>query len=88
MSRKVFSFLNNLAVGGTLLLRSREWACELPLCLKGGERFTLVKQRAQKQFQRAACFSVEAHEPRHAMNGAVDTIVNSAAAADEIEQAV
>jgi hypothetical protein len=43
---------------------------------------------ARKQFRDAACLSVEAHEPPQAMNGATDTIANSAAAADEIEQEV
>jgi hypothetical protein len=42
----------------------------------------------ERRVQRAARFNVEAHEPQHAMNGAVDTIANSAAAAGDIEQAV
>jgi hypothetical protein len=40
------------------------------------------------QRHRAAGLSVEAHEPLHAMNGAVDTTVNSAFGAGEIEQPV
>jgi hypothetical protein len=40
----------------------------------------------ERQLQRAARFNGKTHEPLHAINGAVDTIVNSAAAAGEIEQ--
>jgi len=45
--------------------------------------FTSCEQAARnwfdaRQFQRRACFSVEAHEPRQAMSGAVDAIGNSA----------
>ena len=40
----------------------------------------------ERQLQRAARFNVNTHEPLHAINGAVDTVVNSAAAAGEIEQ--
>jgi hypothetical protein len=40
----------------------------------------------ERQLQRAARFNVKTHEPLHAINGAVNTIANSATAAGEIEQ--
>ena len=42
----------------------------------------------KRQFQRATRFNVEAREPQHAMNGAVDMIGNAGAATGEIEPPV
>ena len=40
------------------------------------------------QRHRATGLGVEAHEPQHATDGAVDTTVNSVAVAGEIEQPI